>query len=146
MELLLERIQRDDDVTIGELTIDGEQVCWICEDKARGEDEPKVYGETAIPVGRYRIRTTWSPRFQCPLPLLFDVPGYQGVRIHPGNTAADTEGCLLPGRVRLGKSVRESRLAFAKVQDLIAKAEARGEEVWITVTEPEIDKPAPQEG
>ena len=87
-------------------------------------------GATAIPCGTYGVKLTHSPRFQRILPLLVDVPGFSGVRIHPGNTIADTEGCLLPGRIKHGESVKESRVAF---HALLAKLEAAGDEP-ITIT------------
>lgn len=92
MELLLKRKHRTDKSTIGELSINGNFECYILEDKDRGLDSSmtlaeikaqKVYGATAIPAGRYRVAFTFSNRFQKYLPLLIDVPGYEGVRIHP---------------------------------------------------------------
>ncbi len=98
--------------TTGRLLIDGVFECFVLEDKAR-PDEPKVHGKTAIPEGEYLIDITYSPRFKRWLPLLLNVPGFAGIRIHPGNTSADTEGCLLPGKTRTKDKVGESRDAFA---------------------------------
>ncbi len=111
MELLLKRIELADNYTIGRLYVDGAPECWVCEDTVR-EPGVKVHGKTAIPYGRYEIYITMSARFKRMLPLLIKVPMFEGIRIHPGNTALDTEGCLLPGRVRLPNGVGESRLAF----------------------------------
>ena len=98
-------------------------------------------GRTAIPEGRYRVRTTYSPRFRRDLPLVENVPGFEGVRIHPGNTAADTEGCILPGSSRDPQGrVLDSRSAFRKLGKLIRDAEQLGEEVFLTIvsgTDPE---------
>ena len=95
--------------TIGELYVDGAWECHILEDVER---ETKVYGETAIPKGSYNLVITPSNRFKRDLPLLENVPGYTGIRIHPGNVAADTHGCLLPGRTRTDRAVGESKAAF----------------------------------
>lgn len=116
--------------TVGELYVDGEWECYVLEDRYRPPPEKKVPGATAIPCGTYGVKLTHSPRFQRILPLLVDVPGFSGVRIHPGNTIADTEGCLLPGRIKHGESVKESRVAF---HALLAKLEAAGDEP-ITIT------------
>lgn len=130
MELVLRRRWFTDETTIGELFVDGVRSCFVLEDKER-EGEPKVYGKTAIPRGRYEVRITPSPRFKRDLPLLIGVPGFEGVRIHPGNVAADTEGCLLPGRVRELDRVLESRLAF---DVLFAQLRLAKGPIFITVT------------
>lgn len=138
MKMQLERVQQDADVTIGALACDGAFVCWVCEDAVREvPGQPveawKVPGKTAIPAGHYRIEVTMSARFKRLLPILIAVPGFEGVRIHPGNTAADTEGCLLPGRVRLGKSVGQSVLAFNDLFARINDAQRRRELVTIDI-------------
>lgn len=138
MKIQLERVQLDPDVTIGALACDGEFVCWVCEDTVREvPSKPvadwKIKGQTAIPYGNYRVEVTLSARFKRMLPILIAVPGFEGVRIHPGNTAADTEGCLLPGRIRLGKSVGQSVLAFNDVFARINEAIRRREVVTIDI-------------
>ena len=110
MKLRLKREDYSDARTIGRLSIDGEDFCWTLEDRVR--TGPKVHGQTAIPAGTYAVRLTMSPRFGRILPLLIDVPGFDGVRIHPGNTAADTEGCLLVGTGRTEDTITGSRDAF----------------------------------
>ena len=135
MQLRLRRLQLDPDVTIGQLLIDGEPYCWICEDTVRPEGV-KVKGDTAIPYGRYRVDYTFSNRFQRMMPILLDVPMFEGIRIHTGNTSADTEGCLLPGLTRLEKGVAKSRIACGPLYDQIAASIAAGEEVWITIEPP----------
>jgi len=87
----LERVQQDADVTIGALACDGAFVCWVCEDAVREvPGQPveawKVPGKTAIPTGHYRIEVTMSARFKRLLPILVAVPGFEGVRIHPGTS------------------------------------------------------------
>lgn len=122
-ELALKRRWLTAASTVGELFIDGVFECFVLEDRFRPAPEAKVKGATCIPLGRYRVEISHSPKFNRDLPLLLDVPGFTGVRIHPGNTPADTEGCLLPGRVRHGESVLESRVAF---DALFAKLQAPG--------------------
>jgi hypothetical protein len=138
MELILERVQQDPDVTIGALTVDGEFSCWVCEDpvrEVRGQPVAswKIYANTAIPFGTYSVDITPSARFKRDLPLLINVPGFSGIRIHPGNTPADTEGCLLPGDIRLPKSVGQSRKAFDALFAKLRAAKAKGEPITIEV-------------
>jgi len=132
MRMELDRVQLDPDVTIGVLTIDGRFEAYTCEDTVR-PDGVKVPGQTAIPWGIYYVSITFSQRFQRELPLLANVPNFTGVRIHPGNTAADTEGCILVGADRLSKGVGRSRLAFDALLPKIAAALRRGEPVALQV-------------
>jgi hypothetical protein len=130
MELDLRRVELSSVCTIGELYVDGEFECYTLEDAVR---DRKIPGETAIPAGRYQVILSWSPRFRRILPLLVDVPGFEGIRIHPGNTAADTEGCILVGQARGAAAVFQSRGAF---EGLFLKLEAAtivGREIWITI-------------
>ena len=131
MELDLFRDLIGNDCTEGELTIDGQLVCYTLEDVVRSPGE-KIPGDTAIPEGRYQIIVNHSPRFKRDLPLLLKVSNFEGVRIHPGNYAKDTEGCILVGRKRIPGMVQESRLAF---DALFAKIQAalESEEVWINI-------------
>lgn len=100
--------------TRGKLYLDGQFECFTLEDTVR--IGPKVPGQTAIPVGAYKLIVNESPRFKRRLPLLVNVPGFEGIRIHPGNTAKDTEGCLLVGD-RLGSEsdIESSRTAFERL-------------------------------
>ena len=117
VKLRLERGPSAHGATIGELLIDGAFECYTCEDVVR---EEKIHGQTAIPPGTYSVIITPSQRFKRDLPLLQNVPNFEGIRIHPGNTSADTEGCILPGRTRTDRTVGESKAAFnalyAKIQ------------------------------
>ena len=138
MNLKLLRTQLDVDVTIGELYVDGKFQCWVCEDAVREipglpVSEWKVPRMTAIPFGMYDVDVTMSNRFKTELPLLLNVPGFEGIRIHPGNTVNDTEGCLLPGLDRLAKGVGRSRLAFNTLFADIKSAKQRGERILIHV-------------
>lgn len=135
----LQRVQIDFDVTIGDLKIHGRHVCWVLEDPVRevvGEpvEAWKIKGQTAIPVGRYKIESTFSNRFQMTTPQLMDVPGFEGIRIHPGNTVADTEGCLLPGRQRLTRMVGESQLAYREILKWLDAIDRNGDDAYILIT------------
>jgi hypothetical protein len=141
MELNIKRIARRETYTVGRLYIDGKYFCDTLEDKDRGlrQDMPvaviratKRKGITAIPTGRYRMTlAVQSPKFSkratyqfCNgyLPRLINVPGYDGVLIHIGNTARDTEGCLLVGRnTQVGK-VLDSRKTFIELYDRLLGA------------------------
>lgn len=132
MKLTLKRLELSSQSTIGRLAIDGEDCCWTLEDVVRYG--PKVPGQTAIPAGTYRVIVTPSPRFKRPLPLLLDVPGFDGVRIHPGNTAEQTEGCILVGMKRDKDIVLESRIAFDKLFQLLDGAATAGDQISITIS------------
>ncbi len=130
MQLLLKRIQLDSDCTIGALFVDGVQECYTCEDEER---KVKIFGHTAIPRGTYKMIVDHSEHFNRDLPHVLNVPGFEGVRIHPGNRPEDTEGCILPGLMRLPKSVGQSVLAFNPLFEKIKNALERGEGVQITI-------------
>jgi len=134
MELLVVRDICGDTCTEGQLSVDSVFECFTLEDVVRGQCE-KIPGDTAIPAGRYRVIVNHSNHFKRDLPLLVDVPNFEGVRIHPGNTAQDTEGCLLVGRRRIPGAIQESRLAFDALLAKMKAAIAAGEEIWITITE-----------
>ena len=122
MKLTLTRIARRTDYTIGRLTTEGgEKICDSLEPTWRDykAGEKKVPGKSAIPEGSYRVVVTKSQRFGKYLPLLVGVPGFEGVRIHAGNTSRDTEGCILVGQnLQVGK-VLWSRIALEKLMELI---------------------------
>jgi hypothetical protein len=118
--------------TIGEMYVDSEFRCFTLEDVVRPAGE-KVYGETAIPPGSYRVDITHSPHFGRDLPLLIGVHNFDGVRIHPGNTAADTKGCILVGLGKTENTITQSRLAFDSLFAEIRDAIQQGEAVWIEV-------------
>ena len=109
MNLTLFRKFPAPDCIIGELYINGKFECFTLEDIER---PLKIAGVTAIPRGHYEIVITFSARFGKPLPLLLNVPGFDGVRIHTGNTSTNTEGCVLVGKSRTNNSITQSRDAF----------------------------------
>jgi hypothetical protein len=119
MKLKLLREKSSDDTTIGKLYINEEFFCYTLEDKVR---DKKVYGETAIPAGTYKVLITWSPRFKRQLPLLVDVPRFDGIRIHPGNTHKNTEGCILVGEYVEGEFLYKSKIAFDRLYAILVKS------------------------
>lgn len=134
MELELKRRWLTLVATIGELFVAGLFECFVCEDRYRPPPEAKVPGQTCIPIGRYRLLWTWSPRFSRMMLLVEDVPGFAGIRVHAGNTITDTEGCLLPGRKRLLNQVLESQLAVKALEAKVVPHLQAGGEAWLTVT------------
>lgn len=121
MRLTLVRIANRPTYCIGKLYIDGVYFCDTIEDTDRGlKDEmdekeilqKKVKGETAIPTGIYKVFITWSPKYKKPMPIIEGVKGYSGIRIHSGNTAKDTEGCLIVGKNKEVGKVLESRKMY----------------------------------
>ena len=118
--------------TMGILLIDGVFACWTLEDVVR---PVKIPGETAIPAGRYDVRLSLSQRFQKVLPEVLAVPGFTGIRMHAGNTQADTAGCLLVGRVRAYDRVEESKLALMNVMEHLRRATTAGDPITLTIEE-----------
>lgn len=126
MKLTLKRIALRPTYTIGRLYIDGEYFCDTCEDKVRDtnkngmfDEEKKVYGETAIPYGTYRVILSMSSRFKRVLPLLLDVPEFSGIRIHSGNTADDSLGCILVGENKQVGKVLNSRKTENRLMQIL---------------------------
>jgi hypothetical protein len=141
MELKLIRKDRTEESTIGDLSINGVFECYILEDKDRGLTQSmsleeikalKIHGKTAIPSGAYQVAITFSNRFQKYLPLLIDVPGFSGIRIHSGTNADHSSGCLLPGEFKNTNRVAESRKAFQKLFDKL-KAVEKKEKIVIVI-------------
>ena len=115
MIITIKRIYKSENSTIGEMTVDGKWECYTLEDKER---DVKIKSETAIPKGTYKVIINKSNRFKKLLPLLLNVPNFEGVRIHPGNSNHDTEGCILVGRTKSKDFIGQSRKAF---ESLFAK-------------------------
>ena len=121
MKLTLVRIANRPTYCIGKLYIDGKWFCDTIEDTDRGlcdemsEKEilkRKIKGETAIPTGTYQVLITYSPKYKKQMPLVNNVKGYSGIRIHSGNTSKDTEGCLIVGKNKEIGKVLESRITY----------------------------------
>lgn len=148
MEILVKRIAKKSKYTIGKMYIDGQYICDTLEDADRGLNQnmslkeinnKKVYGETAIPTGTYKVdMNTVSPKFKSriwakpyggKLPRLVLVPGYDGVLIHPGNKAKDTLGCILVGENKAVGQVLNSQVTFKKIMSILTK----GTNITITI-------------
>ena len=150
MELILKRIAKRKDYTIGRLYIsnppsleggDGGRL-YFCDtleptwrDYANGAY--KIKGKSAIPEGRYAVVISFSPKFKAWLPILLGGPEFnkkwQGIRIHAGNTAKDTQGCILVGKNRIVGQVLDSRIWLHRLKGKIVEAKKKGEAVWLTV-------------
>ena len=151
MELVLTRIAKRKTYTIGRLAIveriddeylAGEKEVYFCDtleptwrDYAHGAY--KVKGRSAIPEGRYAVVISWSPKFGAWLPILLGGPEFnkqwQGIRIHAGNTAKDTQGCILVGKNREVGKVLESRKWLYELEQKIVEAKDKGETIWLTI-------------
>ena len=149
MDLRLRRIARRETYTIGHLYIDGVYFCDTIEDTDRGLRQSlpesvnrakKRFGATAIPTGRYQVTLgikskKFSKKKQYDfcggyLPRLINVPAFDGVLIHIGNTAKDTDGCLLVGKnTKVGK-VLDSGVTF---RELYAKLKAAKDLIFIKI-------------
>src|SRR5262245_62159357 len=120
MQLQVVRKIFTDKSTIGELSVDGKFECFTLEDVVRAV---KIKSETAIPAGSYEVAVTFSNKFKKLLPLLMNVPNFEGVRIHSGNKPEDTEGCILVGQTKADDFIGSSRAAFTplfqKIQDAL---------------------------
>ena len=132
MEILVKREYKKKDYTIGKMYINGEYFCDTLEDTDRGlkQDMPlselkelKEYGRTAIPTGEYFLTNEYSNRFKKMLPLIHNVPAFEGVRIHSGNTHEDTEGCILVGKNRAKGKVLDSRKTMSELMRIIEYTE-----------------------
>lgn len=149
MKLVLNRILKTNDYTIGELNVDGTYLCDTIEDRVRPLPETcpntpkgigckckeKVYGKTAVPAGTYKVKLGYSNRFKRVLPQVLSVPHFIGILIHTGNSNKDTEGCIIVGTWD-GKTenwVSNSRVAFNKLMPLLQAATDKKEEITITI-------------
>lgn len=134
MKLTLKRIALRPTYTIGKLYIDDAYFCDTLEDTVRDinksgkfdNGEQKIKGKTAIPYGTYEIKWTYSPRFKKYTPQLMNVPSFEGIRVHAGNTSADTEGCLILGENKQVGKVLNSRATINKFYPIIKKACSNG--------------------
>ena len=149
MEIILTREHFNDICTIGSLKIVGDDILlYALEDVDRKLSQTddlgaiskiKVFGKTAIPYGRYEVIMTYSNRFKQTMPLLLGVNGFEGVRIHSGNTSDHTEGCVLVGYAKdvLHNRILNSRAAIAELYMVISEA-VKKEKVFITISKAEL--------
>lgn len=141
MNITLNRIAKKPKYTIGKLYIDGEYFCDTIEDTDRGLTQTmtdaqikskKVHGQTAIPTGTYKVIISYSNKFKRQMPLLLNVPGFLGIRIHSGNTEKDTEGCLIVGKNKVVGKVIESKDTYNKLFSILCEANKK-EAIKITI-------------
>ena len=134
MILLLKRRIFTANTTIGTLSIEGQRICDTLEDADRKLEEggKKIYGRTAIPRGKYEVKITWSNRFKKYMMEVLEVGQYQGVRLHAGNSHADTDGCPLLGEATDEYTLINSRVMTNRVYDMVEKA-LKTEKVWLEV-------------
>lgn len=134
MNLKVHRFEYGTNFTISRFFVNNFYECFILEDKVRQPDAVKVFGETAIPAGTYKVTIDFSEHFQKTLPHILDVPNFGGIRIHSGNTDVDTEGCLLLGTTWGGGDfIGNSKVAFDHFFPQLQKAINAGEEVEIVI-------------
>lgn len=141
MKLRLERKHFKDTYTIGNLYVDDTFFSNTLEDKNRDVNkngkfdngESKVYGETCIPFGTYKVVVNMSPKFKRELPRLLDVPSFEGILIHRGNTAEDSAGCILVGENKEVGKVLNSTPYEERLVKMMKEAIARGEEIIIEI-------------
>lgn len=139
-EIFIRRVDRNDKRTISPFEYSGVTI-FTLEDTDRnlkqdmplaGIKEIKVPGKTAIPYGRYEVGISYSNRFKKLMPIVFDVPGFSGIRIHPGNTEEDTDGCPLVGLSRSTDTVLQSRIAYSRFFEWLEKT-LKTEKVYLNV-------------
>lgn len=138
MELKVVRSVHSDSSTLGKMYLNDEFFAYTCEDTVRnldGDKTKKIKGQTAIDAGRYEVVLSYSEHFQRYLPLLLNVPCFDGVRIHGGNTAEDSQGCILIGANSDLKSCISN--CASKVNSLVAalKTVEKKEKIWIEIVE-----------
>lgn len=152
MNILIDRKWKKKDYTIGIMYVNGERFCETLEDTDRGLSDTmtesqikykKKYGETAIPTGLYKIRMSFSPKFSSKawgkkyngmVPEILNVKGFTGVRLHPGNSAGDTLGCILPGKNSVVGKVMQSTEYYYKLLDKhILPAIKRNETIYLSI-------------
>ena len=147
MEFVLKRIAKRPNYTIGRLEVReqvddeflmGTKTTYICDtleptwrDYKHGAY--KMKGRSAIPEGRYPVVISYSPKFKQWLPILLGVPMFKGIRIHAGNTAKDTQGCILLGENRVKGKVLNSRFWVNRLKELIVEAKEKGEGVFLVI-------------
>mgnify|MGYP000932967502 FL=1 len=140
-ELLVTRKDFGEKYTIGVMQYNSEHLCYTLEDRDRGLKQTdslllikakKVFGVTAIPAGRYEVIINYSNRFKRQMPLLLNVPGFEGVRIHTGNYPEDTEGCILVGMSHAPGKIIESKVAYNLLMEKLLADTKRGK-IFITI-------------
>lgn len=141
MNLTLKRLNLTPNYTEGELYVNGVYFCKTLEDTNRDlnkngqfdNNEKKVYGETCVPYGKYKVILSYSPKFKRELPEILEVPDFQGIRIHRGNKISDTLGCVLCGEKVKNGYLSNSTPYEIKLVELFKQAKSRNEESFIEI-------------
>ena len=141
MNLTLKRLNLTPNYTEGELYVNGVYFCKTLEDTNRDlnkngqfdNNEKKVYGETCIPYGKYKVILSYSPKFKRELPEILEVPDFQGIRMHRGNKISDTLGCILCGEKVKNGYLSNSTPYEIKLVELFKQANLRNEESFIEI-------------
>lgn len=142
MDIIVKRIAKKPTYTIGKMYINGKYFCDTLEDADRAIKQTdsiskiksiKVSGQTAIPYGTYKVIVNQSPKFKRLLPRLLDVPGFEGILIHRGNSDKDTSGCVLVGENKIVGKVINSTQYETKLVSILRNAQALKEEITITI-------------
>lgn len=139
MEIKVIRHTLTSDYTVGKLYINDAYMCDTIEDRYRKieKKEDKVYGVTAIPHGRYPVILDYSSKYSKLMPHILDVPYFEGIRIHSGNSDEDSLGCIIVGEYVPGVAggwVKNSRIAYSKVFAKLKQASDKGERIFITIS------------
>lgn len=143
MDLTLNRKKYTAKSTIGDLLVDGQKICDVLEDVVRDKNkdgdlddagEAKVFGKTAIPSGKYEVILSFSNRFQKQMPLLLNVKGFEGIRMHSGNKAEDTEGCLILGTANAADWVSNSKIAYESLMKKLITV-TKTQKIFITIND-----------
>jgi len=134
MEIIIKRIAKKADYTIGVMKINGSNVCDTLEPHCIDwSKDKKVKGKTAIPEGRYRVKMSMSRKFGKHMPYLMDVPNFNGVMIHQGNTPKNTQGCIIVGYNTIRGLVLKSRQAMEKIEEYLDTAAETKQEIWCVI-------------
>lgn len=141
MKLTLNRKWIKPNYTIGTLSIDDKYFCDTLEDRVVDKNkngkfdgsEKKIAGESAIPYGTYEIVYNFSPKFKRNLPRLLNVPHFEGILIHPGNSPKDTAGCILVGKNTIVGGLTQSKAYSGRLNDLIKAAQTMGDRIFIEI-------------
>lgn len=138
MKLYLIRENFTEESTEGSLLVDGTFECYSLEDTDRQLENggDKIYGKTAIPRGVYDMDITYSNRFKKEMPIILNVPQFEGIRIHKGNTSLDTDGCILVGIENKKDNddfISGSKIAYDRLFLKLVEAKERGEKLTIEI-------------
>lgn len=135
MKLKLTRDTFTDESTIGQLFVDGSFFSFTLEDMDRKLEDggKKVYGKTCVPRGTYEVIVDFSPKYNREMPHVLNVPQFEGVRIHSGNVAADSEGCILVGSTQSKDFIGNSKATFNKLMEKLDEAYAKAVPITLEI-------------